>query len=47
MLCVEELLQQELFQSLPETRLDWICERATEIELPEGAVLVGEGENWH
>ena len=44
MLCLDELLQLELFQKLPEYRLEWICDRATEINLAKGAVLVKEGD---
>ncbi|VEP17475.1 Histidine kinase with cyclic nucleotide-binding domain [Hyella patelloides LEGE 07179] len=44
MLCIEELLQLELFQQLPESRLNWICDRAEEIKLTKGEVLVREGD---
>jgi signal transduction histidine kinase len=44
MLCVEDLLKLELFQSLPQTRLDWICERATELHIDKGKFLFREGE---
>jgi signal transduction histidine kinase len=44
MLCVEDLLRLELFQSLPATRLDWICERAKELHLQSGEVLTKEGD---
>ena len=44
MLCAEELLRLELFQHLPQTRLDWICDRATPIELTKGEILVSEGD---
>lgn len=44
MLCIEDLLGLELFQSLPAKRLDWICERAEEILLKSGEVLLREGD---
>ncbi len=44
MLCPEELLRLELFQHLPPTRIDWICDRATLIELTKGEILVKEGD---
>jgi signal transduction histidine kinase len=44
MLCTEELLQLELFQKLPQTRLEWICDRATQIQLAVGDRLVREGD---
>lgn len=44
MLCSEELLKIELFQKLASDRLDWICERAVEIELDRGEILVKEGD---
>jgi signal transduction histidine kinase len=44
MLCTEELLKLELFRSLPSSRLDWICERAEEIQLRSGEFLVREGD---
>ena len=44
MLCAEELLRLELFQHLPKTRIDWICDRATPIELTKGDILVKEGD---
>jgi signal transduction histidine kinase len=44
MLCVEDLLKLELFRSLPPARLDWICERATELYLSKGEVLFREGD---
>ncbi|MCU0570340.1 MAG: ATP-binding protein [Oculatellaceae cyanobacterium Prado106] len=43
MLCIHELLTLELFQKLPEERLQWVCDRAQEIRLPAGATLVEEG----
>ncbi|MDJ0742981.1 MAG: ATP-binding protein [Xenococcaceae cyanobacterium MO_167.B27] len=44
MLCVEELLKLELFQQLPESRLNWICDRAESIKLTKGEILVKEGD---
>lgn len=44
MLCAEELLEIELFQQLPEFRLQWICDRAQEIRISKGEVLVKEGD---
>ena len=43
-LCTEELLKLELFQNLPEFRLEWVCDRAQEIRLSQGEVLVEEGD---
>jgi signal transduction histidine kinase len=44
MLCTEDLLKLELFRSLPSRRLEWICERAKEIELQSGEILIREGD---
>ncbi|MGB8701601.1 MAG: ATP-binding protein [Thermosynechococcaceae cyanobacterium] len=44
MLCAEDLLQLELFQTLPKTRLDWICDRVQTLQLAEGETLVQEGD---
>ena len=44
MLCTKELLKIELFQKLPEFRLQWICDRAKEIKISKGEVLVAEGD---
>ncbi len=44
MLCAKELLKLDLFQQLPESRLNWICDRAEEIKLVKGEVLVREGD---
>ena len=44
MLCAEELLRLELFQHLPPTRIDWVCDRAYPIELTKGETLVKEGD---
>ncbi|MEL6224929.1 MAG: ATP-binding protein [Cyanobacteria bacterium J06627_8] len=44
MLCSEALLQMEPFQKLPRKQLDWVCERAEQIQLSAGEVLVREGD---
>ena len=44
MLCSEELLKLELFQKLHSDRLEWVCDRAKEIELAKGDTLVKEGD---
>lgn len=43
-LCVNHLLTLELFQSLPQQRLEWVCDRVQEINLAADQVLVREGE---
>jgi len=43
-LCTEDLLKLELFQPLPKSRLEWVCDRAEEVTLAPGDVLVREGE---
>ncbi len=43
MLCVEDLAKLELFQHLPQERLDWVCDRAQKVELVAGEILVQEG----
>ena len=43
-LCTKELLKLELFQKLPSDRLEWVCDRATEIEVARGDTLVKEGD---
>ena len=45
MLCSQQLLKLELFQTLSSDRLEWICDRATEIKLHEGEILVKEGDS--
>ncbi|MBD2021942.1 cyclic nucleotide-binding domain-containing protein [Leptolyngbya sp. FACHB-36] len=45
MLCVDELLNLELFQALPQERLDWMCDRAKAIDVKTGDVLVHEGDS--
>lgn len=44
MLCSQELLKLELFQSLSQERLDWVCDRAEAIDLNQGEILVREGD---
>jgi len=44
MLCVEELLSLELFQALPQERLNWMCDRAKATVLGGGEVLAHEGD---
>lgn len=44
MLCIQDLLALELFQKLPQSRLEWVCDRAQEIHLVAGEILVSEGE---
>ena len=44
MLCSEELIKLELFEHLPNARLEWICARAAEIKLRKGDILVKEGD---
>ncbi|BAU14099.1 cyclic nucleotide modulated signal transduction histidine kinase [Leptolyngbya sp. NIES-3755] len=43
-LCIKDLQALELFQTLPESRLKWICDRAEELHLDPGEVLIHEGE---
>lgn len=44
MLCIKDLQMLELFQTLPKSRLKWICDRAEELHLDPGEVLVHEGD---
>ncbi len=44
MLCTKELLKLELFQALSTERLEWVCDRASAINLNKGEVLVREGD---
>nr|WP_235355380.1 ATP-binding protein [Aliterella atlantica] len=44
LLCVNQLLTLELFGSLPQHRLEWICDRVKEINLAAEQILVREGE---
>ena len=43
-LCTEELQTLELFKVLPQSRLEWVCDRADEIKLSKGEILVAEGD---
>jgi signal transduction histidine kinase len=43
-LCIQDLLALELFQPLPQSRLEWVCDRAQAMTLAVGDVLVHEGE---
>jgi signal transduction histidine kinase len=43
MLCIEDLINLDPFQRLPQARLEWICDRAQIVELHPGDVLVQEG----
>lgn len=45
MLCIDELLTLEPFQQLPKEKLDWACDRATELTLPVGTPLMKEGDD--
>ncbi len=44
MLCIEELINLDPFQRLPQERLEWVCDRAQTVELPAGEVLSHEGD---
>ena len=44
MLCNQELLKLELFQQLKSDRLEWICDRATKVNLAKKEILVKEGD---
>ncbi|MDZ7957959.1 MAG: ATP-binding protein [Aulosira sp. DedQUE10] len=44
MLCIEDLLTLELFQTLPRNRLDWICDRSQIFDLKTDEVLANEGD---
>ncbi|MEL6815172.1 MAG: ATP-binding protein [Cyanobacteria bacterium J06598_3] len=44
MLCKETLSQMKPFDVLPESRIEWICDRAQHIHLTHGEVLVREGD---
>ena len=43
-LCSEELQTLELFKILPQSRLEWVCDRAEEIKLSQGKILVYEND---
>ncbi|MDJ0705991.1 MAG: cyclic nucleotide-binding domain-containing protein [Leptolyngbyaceae cyanobacterium MO_188.B28] len=44
MLCADDLLALELFQTLPRHRVDWVCDRARAWELNSGDFLIKEGD---
>ncbi|MFN6484993.1 MULTISPECIES: ATP-binding protein [unclassified Nostoc] len=44
MLCVEELINLDPFQQLPQERLQWVCDRTQTVELSPGEVLSHEGD---
>ncbi|MEL6930194.1 MAG: ATP-binding protein [Cyanobacteria bacterium J06600_6] len=44
MLCIEQILTLEPFQHLPSERIEWVCDRAAEIKLATGEILVQEGQ---
>jgi len=44
MLCVEDLVNLDPFQQLPQERLEWVCEHAQTVELGAGEFLVHEGD---
>ncbi len=43
-LCTEELQTLELFKILPQSRLEWVCDRASEVKLSKGEILVSEND---
>jgi CRP-like cAMP-binding protein len=43
-LCINDLVKLELFQMLPQTRLEWICDRAQQVNLAAGNTLAHEGD---
>lgn len=43
-LCTEELKTLELFKVLPQSRLEWVCDRAVQVKLCKGEILVSEGD---
>ncbi len=44
MLCVEDLVNLDPFQRLPQERLEWVCDRAQTVERGAGEILVHEGD---
>jgi signal transduction histidine kinase len=44
MLCIEDLLKLELFQTLPIERLQWVCDRAQVYQFTAGETIVREGD---
>lgn len=43
MLCIDQILTLEPFQHLPQEQLEWACDRAQELEMTAGTVLVEQG----
>ncbi|MEA5448300.1 ATP-binding protein [Leptolyngbya sp. CCNP1308] len=43
-LCLEHLQAIEPFNHLPQERLEWVCDRATSLQLSKGDYLVKEGD---
>jgi signal transduction histidine kinase len=43
-LCTEELRTLPLFKILPQSRLEWVCDRATPLKLSQGEILVSEND---
>ena len=39
MLCVEDLVNLDPFQRLPQERLEWVCDRAQTVERRAGEIL--------
>ena len=44
MLCSKTLSQMKPFNQLPDSRLEWVCDRAEKTQLSPGEVLVKEGD---
>ncbi|MGB3655008.1 MAG: cyclic nucleotide-binding domain-containing protein, partial [Rivularia sp. (in: cyanobacteria)] len=42
--CSEELQTLELFKILPQSRLEWVCDRASQVKLSKGEILVSEND---
>jgi len=43
MLCIDDLLKLSAFQTLSEARLQWVCDRAHELNLQRGSIIEQEG----
>ncbi len=43
MLCVDDLVKLNAFQTLSEARLQWLCDRAQELNLSRGEIIEEEG----
>ena len=43
-LCTEELRTLELFKILPQSRLEWVCDRVSQVKISKGEILVSEGD---